>query len=52
MDSSRASGGILAIISDDEEKQFKKSVKYVLALTETQLTLLLTRTDFVEVKSE
>jgi len=38
-------------ISDDEEKQFKKSAKYVLALTETQLTELVTRGDFTEVKA-
>ena len=37
---------------DDEKEQFKEAAKHVLALTEKQLTELLKRGDFVEVKSE
>ena len=39
-------------IDDDEKEQFKEAAKHVLALTEKQLTELLKRGDFVEVKSE
>ena len=39
-------------IDDDEEEQFKKAAKHVLALTEKQLAELLKRGDFIEVKSE
>ena len=41
-----------ANIDDDESEQFKEAAKHVLALTEKQLTELLKRGDFVEVKSE
>jgi hypothetical protein len=41
-----------ANIDDDEEEQFKKAAKHVLALTEKQLAELLKRGDFMEVKSE
>ena len=41
-----------ANINDDEEQQFKQAAKHVLALTEKQLAELLTRGDFMEVKSE
>ena len=41
-----------ANIDDDEKEQFKEAAKHVLALTEKQLTELLDRGDFVEVKSE
>jgi len=41
-----------ANIDDDEVEQFKEAAKHVLALTEKQLAELLTRADFVEVKSE
>jgi hypothetical protein len=41
-----------ANIDDDEEEQFKEAAKHVLALTEKQLTELLKRGDFMEVKSE
>jgi hypothetical protein len=41
-----------ANINDDEERQFKEAAKHVLALTQKQLTELLMRGDFVEVKSE
>jgi hypothetical protein len=39
-------------ISDDEQEQFKKAAKFVLALTEKQLGELLKRGDFVEIESE
>jgi hypothetical protein len=39
-------------ISDDEQEQFKQAAKLVLALTEAQLSVQLTRGDFVEVKSD
>jgi hypothetical protein len=39
-------------IEESEKGQFKEAAKYVLALTEKQLTELLKRGDFVEVKSE
>jgi hypothetical protein len=41
-----------ANITDDEQAQFKKAAKHVLALTEKQLAELLKRGDFMEVKSE
>jgi hypothetical protein len=41
-----------ANIDDDEQEQFKKAAKIVLALTETQLAARLDRGDFVEVKSK
>lgn len=41
-----------ANIDDEEERQFKEAAKYVLALTEKQLTELLQRGDFVGVKVE
>ena len=41
-----------ANIDDDEREQFKEAAKHVLALTEKQLAALLTRGDFLEVKSE
>jgi len=41
-----------ANIDDEEEEQFKRAAKYVLALPEKQLVELLKRGDFVEVKSE
>ena len=41
-----------ANIEDDEKEQFKEAAKHVLALTEKQITELLKRGDFVEVKSE
>ncbi len=41
-----------ANIDDDEEEQFKAAAKHVLALTGKQLTELLKRGDFMEVKSE
>ena len=41
-----------ANINDDEEQQFKEAAKIVLALTQKQLTELLMRGDFVEVKGE
>ncbi len=41
-----------ANIDDDEEEQFKEAAKHVLALTENRLAELLTRGDFMEVKSE
>ena len=41
-----------ANINDDEERQFKEAAKHALALTERQLTELLKRGDFIEVKSE
>jgi hypothetical protein len=41
-----------ADIDADEEQQFKEAAKYVLALTEKQLTGLLRRGDFVEVKAD
>ena len=41
-----------ANIDDDEKEQFKEAAKHVLALTEKQLTELLKKGDFVEVKSE
>jgi hypothetical protein len=44
--------GRRANIDDDEEEQFKKAAKHVLALTEHQLAQLLKRGDFMEVKSE
>ena len=40
-----------ANIDDDEEKQFKEAAKYVLALADKQLSDLLMRGDFIEVKS-
>ena len=39
-----------ANIDAAEEKQFKEAAKHVLALTEAQLAVLVTRGDFVEVK--
>jgi hypothetical protein len=39
-------------INGVEEKQFKEAAQSILALTEKQLAELLTRGDFVEVKSE
>ena len=39
-----------ANIDDDEEREFKKEAKHVLALTETHLAELLKKGDFVEVK--
>ena len=41
-----------ANINDDEEEQFKEAAKHVLSLMEEQLSELLKRGDFVEVKSE
>jgi hypothetical protein len=41
-----------ANIDGDEAEQFKEAAKHVLGLTEKQLTELLKRGDFVEVKSE
>ena len=41
-----------ANLNDDEEQQFREAAKIVLPLTEKQLTELLKRGDFVEVKSE
>ena len=41
-----------ANIDDDEEQQFKEAARIVLSLTEKQLTELLKRGDFAEVKSE
>lgn len=41
-----------ANINNDEQEQFKEAAKHVLALTEKQLTEVLKRGDFVEVKSE
>ena len=41
-----------ANIDDDEEKQFKEAAKHVLALTEKQLSELLKRGDFMEVKAK
>ena len=38
-------------IDDAEKEQFKEAAKYVLALTEKQLTGLLKRGDFTEVKA-
>ena len=40
-----------ANIDDDEELRFKEAAKHVLALTEKQISELLQRGDFVEVKS-
>ena len=40
-----------ANIDEDEEKQFKEAAKHVLSLTEEQLSELLKRGDFVEVKA-
>ena len=40
-----------ANIDDDEERQFKEAAKHVLALTEKQLTELVMRGDFSEVKA-
>ena len=40
-----------ANIDGDEEEQFREAAKHVLAMTETQLTELLKRGDFVEVKN-
>ncbi|MBK5294605.1 MAG: type II toxin-antitoxin system RelE/ParE family toxin [Acidobacteriia bacterium] len=41
-----------ANIDADEEEQFKEAAKHVLTLTEKQLTELLERGDFAEVKTE
>jgi hypothetical protein len=41
-----------ANISDDEEVQFKKAAKIVLALTESTLAMRLKSGDFVEVRGE
>jgi hypothetical protein len=41
-----------ANIDDEEKKQFKEAAKDVLALTEKQLSELLQRGDFVEVKTK
>jgi len=41
-----------ANIDDAEEEQFRQAAKHVLALTEKQLAELLTRGDFMEVKTE
>ncbi len=41
-----------ANIDDDEKERFKEAARIVLALTEAQLAVRLTRGDFVEVKSE
>jgi len=41
-----------ANINDEEDAQFKKAAKHVLALTEMQLAELLKRGDFLEVKSD
>ncbi len=41
-----------ANIDDEEQKQFKRAAKHVLALTEKQLAELLKRGDFVEVNTE
>jgi hypothetical protein len=40
-----------ANINEDEEEQFKEAAKHVLSLTEEQLSELLKRGDFVEVKA-
>ena len=41
-----------ANIDADEEKEFKEAAKYVLALTERQLSALVKNGDFVEVKAD
>jgi hypothetical protein len=41
-----------ANIDDDEEAQFKEAAKYVLGLTENQITELLKRGDFMEVSGK
>src|ERR1700674_3165401 len=41
-----------ANINNEEEGQFKEAAKHILALTEKQLTELLKRGDFMQVKSE
>ena len=40
-----------ANINEDEEEQFREAAKHVLSLTEEQLSELLKRGDFVEVKA-
>jgi hypothetical protein len=40
-----------ANIDADEEKQFKEAAKYILALTDRQLSELVKKGDFVEVKA-
>jgi hypothetical protein len=40
-----------ADIGPDEEKEFKEAAKHILALTENQLTELVTQGDFVEAKT-
>ena len=40
-----------ANINDDEEKQYKEAAKHVLSLAEKQLSALVKRGDFVEVKA-
>jgi hypothetical protein len=41
-----------ANIDDAEEEQFRQAAKHLLALTEKQLAELLTKGDFMEVKTE